>query len=106
VSINTTLPAADLVARGFALLAFKSVMSLWRGCFGLPHYKGGLRRLIILSRKGTLQKVIFPVFLFEHFQSLEFWQYWRQRALPLARELTNASVDLELPELQENIPAQ
>jgi hypothetical protein len=74
--------------------------------FRLATLQGWAKAVIILSRKGTLQKVIFPVFLFEHFQSLEFWQYWRQRALPLARELTNASVDLELPELQENIPAQ
>jgi hypothetical protein len=52
LSICASLRSADLAKRGFAISAFKSVISFWRDLFDSRHYKGALRRLIKLSRSG------------------------------------------------------
>ena len=54
-------------------------LTLGKVSFESPHHEGLLKRLINLCPNGQAPKMpAFPMFLFEHFQSAEFWHYWER----------------------------
>jgi hypothetical protein len=82
-------------------------LPFWKVRFELPHHKGALRRLINLIRNGQATKrQLFLCSFLNIFNLLSFGIIGDSEPCPSARKLPNASVDFELPELQENIPPQ